>query len=746
MKNNLFSIIYICISVLITSNYATAKNQNKKYNICAITINSDNEKILFQKKLGLMDNKGNPKKSKYFNFIELANQSGGLKKNEWFDNACKQLTESKTSCDVVIISGHFGGTFFGSSQLDLSLEDLEKHSCNNSCKGLLQDPTEVFLFGCNTLAGKNKDRRSPAEYRRVLIDDGFTTEQAERIASARYGEIGRSFRARMKMVFSANSKDATHLYGFDSIAPSGKNIEGALKNYFWKKFKNKPINYYNHLQQEKIKRLNVFLSAAKKRTTGEKKTLKSKLKTNSTYKKSMRGIHERQCYGNLLDLDAKEREIKEASCTFYKNDIADLVKLKKTYELLANGNFVSFIPLIENYLSSLNKDKLSKQELATFNKIKELNSAKKTLLKIINNNKIHIPQIRISIAKLMNQLEWLSEQEVNTKINSIIRDDLISLPTSAVKVDILCSLYKNSIKNGTVDDFPSFSVNELPRKLILTPPYNYALTCLNHKDPIAITKLLLKPSQTSDNFHIAHQLMQSPSNTDKEAVLSFYKDLIKKGFLNGKKECNYIDCPTADVYIQEITDKLLSINAPIENHNEFLKINTDILVYTEDNQQWASPDAIEVVNYFSRKNFNKVNYLKKPKILNKVTEYFIIMNDPNLNHLKAIKDDNERLNLIVSDIVKNTKDNRFNPHKLSNYTNKQKIIPILYKPLMTHLINNTNDVALFVSTFEKHNLLTPEGEFRDYYIKSLTKIKQKTTSPKVKTIVEKALKTVISNE
>ena len=57
----------------------------------------------------------------------------------------------------------------------------------------------LFLFGCNTLAGKEKDTRTPAQYRHVLMEDGFTPEQAQRIASARYGDIGRSFRARMKM-------------------------------------------------------------------------------------------------------------------------------------------------------------------------------------------------------------------------------------------------------------------------------------------------------------------------------------------------------------------------------------------------------------------------------------------------------------------------------------------------------------------------------------------------------------------
>ena len=140
-----------------------AKLNPKQPTVCTVTINSENEKQVFQTYL------------KDFNFIELADGE----RDGWLKRACAKNIQ----CDILLVSGHFGGTFFGKSEYKLSMTDLEESSCEQSCDGIIKRPKEKFLMGCNTLAGKAKDTRSPEEYVRVLMADGLTRQQAQQIAA-----------------------------------------------------------------------------------------------------------------------------------------------------------------------------------------------------------------------------------------------------------------------------------------------------------------------------------------------------------------------------------------------------------------------------------------------------------------------------------------------------------------------------------------------------------------------------------
>lgn len=185
-----------------------------KKNACTVTINSKNEAEIFKKHLS----------PENWNFIELAPTDSSDKTDKtWFNQACQK----NIRCDLLIISGHFGGTFFGSSKLTLSTEDLEKNSCDQKCDGILKQPREVFLFGCNTLATKEKDRRTPEDYLQVLLADGFSMAQASQIVSFHYSSFGNSFKDTMAQVFAS----VPRLYGFSSIAPSGVSISPLLNNY-----------------------------------------------------------------------------------------------------------------------------------------------------------------------------------------------------------------------------------------------------------------------------------------------------------------------------------------------------------------------------------------------------------------------------------------------------------------------------------------------------------------------------------
>ena len=145
-----------------------------KYKVCSITINSSDEIEVFKKHLS----------KDHFDFVELIPEnkikSGAVNYKEdvyWFRKAC----EKNYKCDILVISGHFGGTFFGKSGFTLSTELLEQEACNQSCRSILSNVKEIFLFGCNTLSDKSKDSRTYKEYLQVLLDDGMARETAERL-------------------------------------------------------------------------------------------------------------------------------------------------------------------------------------------------------------------------------------------------------------------------------------------------------------------------------------------------------------------------------------------------------------------------------------------------------------------------------------------------------------------------------------------------------------------------------------
>jgi len=191
---------------------------------CSMTLNSEDEIQVFKNQLP----------SKDFKFVELVPKN---KDPHWFQKAC----ESQVKCDVLLISGHFGGLYFGEKSTPiLKLQDIEEASCRQSCPGILESPKEVFLMGCNTLAGKEADKRTPMQYLRVLVQDGFPRDAAERIVTSRYFNEGFSMADRAAISFPK----ALKVYGFDGTGPLGRHAAPRLKQYL------KSVgNYSSYLDQ-----------------------------------------------------------------------------------------------------------------------------------------------------------------------------------------------------------------------------------------------------------------------------------------------------------------------------------------------------------------------------------------------------------------------------------------------------------------------------------------------------------------
>ena len=182
--------------------------------VCTITVNSPEEKDTFQRHLPPGE----------YQFVELVERG----RPDWLTSACQQ----RITCDALIISGHFdGGTEFYTDRLDvneyLTVEEMERTACSDSCPGVFSQLKEVYLFGCNTLQSEPRQTVS-AEITRSLIRSGRSPEDAAQ-RSALLGERhAESNRDRMRSIF----KGVPVLYGFSSKAPLGSFAGPLLERYF----------------------------------------------------------------------------------------------------------------------------------------------------------------------------------------------------------------------------------------------------------------------------------------------------------------------------------------------------------------------------------------------------------------------------------------------------------------------------------------------------------------------------------
>lgn len=182
--------------------------------VCTITVNSPDERESFQRHLPAGD----------YRFVELVERG----RPDWLASACQQ----KVQCDALIISGHFdGGTEFYTDRLDnseyLSVEELERASCSDSCPSVFSQLKEVYLFGCNTLKPEPRQVASE-EIVRALSRAGQPPAEAARLAALLGERHNGSNRDRMRHIF----RNVPVVYGFSSLAPLGRNAGPLLDRYF----------------------------------------------------------------------------------------------------------------------------------------------------------------------------------------------------------------------------------------------------------------------------------------------------------------------------------------------------------------------------------------------------------------------------------------------------------------------------------------------------------------------------------
>ena len=415
----------ICLILILVATYATSAFAEKK-TVCSMTLNSNDEIELFKKYLPASE----------WNFTELVPNPDQPENQNWLAQAC----EKKIRCDILVVSGHFAGTFFGSSKYKLPIQQLETKSCDETCSGILHQPKEVFLFGCNTLATKEKDNRSPEEYLQVLIQDGFSATQASQIVSFRYSGFGDSFKSRMSQVFAKSPR----IYGFSSKGPSGKTIEPLLNKYL------------SSSQSDYLNFTPIF------------KGSKSSLQKNERLFSSLKATSLVQTSGSILNLKNAEEK---PYCYLQSERIENEKKLLYIKKLFTENKAMSLLDHIQNYLHPivLNQKNLNTNELQILNSLKEDKKIKSDLIRLLElQGDIYLP-LKANVIQTLTDLQFIDQNYAATAFNKLLD---LNKPFSDQKKDMLCGSQFNI----------QLPVNVVPKERWNEMNFLVSLMCLRPKN------------------------------------------------------------------------------------------------------------------------------------------------------------------------------------------------------------------------------------------------------------------------
>ena len=155
-----------------------------------------------------------------------------------------------------------------------------------------------------------------------------------------------------------------------------------------------------------------------------------------------------------------------------------------------------------------------------------------------------------------------------------------------------------------------------------------------------------------------------------------------------------MDCKETSFYIDQIFGKLKHLKIPFENHPEFLKLSTDWIVHydnqfnyeneSDNTKKFANQNGINTANYIAEKKFNSLNYFENKKRLRNTIEYFILYFEGDYDHLRKLRNDKDRLDYIISDIVNQSKKTTADRDDIANaktFGKSKKILPKLLSEL-----------------------------------------------------------------
>jgi len=375
-----------------------------------------------------LKNKNEWKEWQHQELVSYHKQGGS---EDWFDEACA----SGVTCDVLIITGHYGGAFFGNKSGDayLDSEKLKELSCKEKCENILRSPTEVYLFGCNTLAGKDGDTRTPEEYFRVLVEHGMDEAEARRSVALRFSEVGDSFKNYMQIAFHGNSA----LYGFGAPAPRSSRTAPLFGTYLQK------LGSYNEH----------FEKTLEARLTG--KVMQASQVFGETLK-----VDATQCNS----LDSNNPRLKKL-CELLYGESSLTSKVAMVSDLINEG-LNENISVINQFFDSIAHDSQMMEELKKEPEFLLLMKNESLRSQILGALKSESPLVFSEGYKLANRLEFIETQAAKDLLSQKLsdwvgRDELSSEVLGDLCNKFPCSL--KSIKDKSI--FSSFGIYSIPSKL-----------------------------------------------------------------------------------------------------------------------------------------------------------------------------------------------------------------------------------------------------------------------------------------
>jgi hypothetical protein len=407
------------LGAALTLLHVTSAIGGERYTVCSITINSDDEIRKFRKLLP----------ASQFDFVELtapaqtAPMDGGP---AWLAQAC----ESGIRCDVLVVSGHFanpyagtkGTTFAGTSDLSISLEDLARRTCDQSCPGVLSDPLEVFLFGCRTLATSLDAEAIPPGDLALLSSQHVPPRVAERIIEeVSYGGEDTSNLARMRFVFSG----VPRLYGFADVAPTGENVAPRVETYL----KNSG-DYAKHLR-----RLRAAREAKQAHTPN--RVLERSLGKGTFTQSSGLGVTE------------PEHELETRACFLANERNSVLARLEHMEKLLEARGFLAFTRAMGAFLRNHDPAGFGGAELAALERIRNHGRSRVVVDELVR--RLENPILRHEILRVSRAIGWIPDDN-GLRLQREIVLQLLQPPVYGEARNLICGIEPNVLTRLAIQD------------------------------------------------------------------------------------------------------------------------------------------------------------------------------------------------------------------------------------------------------------------------------------------------------